>query len=159
MTAASKGVLCARAYTGEDTTYLIFSVSYRCCCVLFVCQCGVHFGVFCAVWWRAAVTRLGSDTRCKTLQLQRTAVHNHLHLITVLRFYYCVCSSPTRTAVLCLKRSHPRWPNPARKHRLQRVYSYASPLPRTDQSNAAAKRLTPARSRACVSGVMAPKTR
>lgn len=49
MTAASKGVLCARAYTGEDTTYLIFSVSYRCCCVLFVCvecilECSVRCG-------------------------------------------------------------------------------------------------------------------
>ena len=68
MTAATVArVLCARAYGGGydvPDVQRVLPMLLRA-----VCVCGVHFGVFCAVWWRAAVTRLGSDTRCKPLQL------------------------------------------------------------------------------------------
>ena len=77
MTAASKGAVCPRLPGGgrrildvpdaaaccvcDCSTYLMFRVSCRCCCVLLSVWSVVHCGVLCAAWWRAAITRL--DTR------------------------------------------------------------------------------------------------
>ena len=66
MTAASKGAVCPRLRGRIRRTWCLACLADA---LRAVCVCGVHFGVFCAVWWRAAVTRLGSDTRCKLLQL------------------------------------------------------------------------------------------